>query len=100
MNIYIFYFMPRRKICPQCLRLIGEGTRVKIIQQLRKKPNNVSEIARRSLPLTQPTISHHLKVLQKIGLVFSRKKGREIYYFLNKKYPCKKCSLFKIPFKT
>jgi ArsR family transcriptional regulator len=92
--------MKRKKICPQCLRLIGEGTRLKIIQQLRKKPNNASEITRRFPSLTQPTVSHHLKVLKKIGLISSRKKGREVYYFLNKKYPCKNCSLFKISFKV
>jgi len=88
-----------KKICPKCFGLIGEGTRMQIVQYLRKKPNNVKEIAR-LFSLTQPTISHHLKVLKKIGMVFSKKSGREIYYFLNKKYPCKKCSLFKIPFKT
>jgi len=87
------------KICPECFNLIGERTRMRIIQYLRKKPNNVRQIGRH-FSLTQPTISHHLKVLKKIGIVFSRKKGREIFYFLNKKYPCKKCSLFKMPFKT
>jgi len=91
--------MPKRKICPQCLTLIGEDTRTKIIQYLRKKPSNVKEIGKH-FALTQPTISHHLKTLKKIGMVFSQKKGREIYYFLNKKYPCKSCYLFKIPFKT
>ncbi len=91
--------MPKKKTCPKCLHLIGDGTRVKILKQLRKKPNNVSKIWA-SFSLTQPTISHHLKVLEKMKIVFSRKKGREIYYFLNKKYPCKKCFLFKIPFKV
>jgi DNA-binding transcriptional ArsR family regulator len=91
--------MPKRKICPECFALIGEGTRMKIVQYLRKKPNNVKEIGKH-FSLTQPTISHHLKVLKKIGMIFSKKKGRKIYYFLNKKYPCKRCYLFKIPFKT
>ena len=91
--------MLNKKICPDCLRLVGDGTRVKIIQQLRKKPHNVSKIEA-NFSLTQPTISYHLRVLEKIGMVFSKKKGREIYYFLNKKYPCKNCLLFKIPFKV
>ena len=90
--------MPKKKICPQCLRLIGEETRAKIIQQLRKKPKNVSQIEA-NFSLTQPTISHHLRVLEKVGMVFGKKIGREIFYFLNKKYPCKKCNIFKIPFK-
>jgi len=88
-----------KKICPECFNLIGEGTRMRIIQYLRKKPSNVKEIGRH-FSLTQPTISHHLKVLKKIGMVFNKRRGREIYYFLNRKYPCKKCFLFKIPFKT
>lgn len=92
--------MKNKKICPQCLRLISQSSRLKIIQQLRKKFNNVSVIVKGSLPLTQPTISHHLKVLQKMGMVLSKKRGRQIFYFLNKKYPCKKCLLFKIPFKV
>lgn len=91
--------MPNKKLCPNCFSLIGEGTRMKIIQYLRKKPSSVKGIGRH-FDLTQPTISHHLKVLKKIGMVQSRKSGREIYYFLNIKYPCRNCSLFKIPFRT
>jgi len=87
--------MKKKKSCPSCLSFIGEGTRVKIIQQLRKKPKNVSEI-NTNFSLTQPTISYHLKLLEKRGAVCSKKRGREIYYFLNKKYLCKKCSLFEI----
>jgi len=90
--------MEKKKNCPGCLRLIGEGTRAKIIQQLRKKPKKVGKIEA-NFSLTQPTISYHLKVLKNKGLVFSKKQGREIYYFLNKKYPCKNCFILKIPFK-
>jgi len=88
-----------KKICPQCLTLIGEDTRTKIIKFLKKEPKNVGAIAGR-FSLTQPTISYHLKTLQKVGMVQSKKSGREIFYFLNKSYPCNKCSLFRIPFKT
>jgi len=90
--------MPKKKSCPKCLILIGENTRARIIKQLKKKPNKVGEI-KACFCLTQPTISYHLKILEKMGIVFSKKKGREIYYFLNKKYPCKNCLLFKMPFK-
>jgi len=90
---------PSKKICPRCLDLVGEKTRMKIIQYLQKKPGNVKEVGRH-FNLTQPTISHHLKVLKQIGIILSKKKGREIYYSLNKKYACKKCFILKIPFKT
>jgi len=90
--------MVKRKTCPECFSLISVSTRAKIIQQLKRKPSKVSKI-KSHFSLTQPTISHHLRILEKMGIVFSRKKGREIYYYLNKKYPCKKCSLLKLPFK-
>ena len=90
--------MAKKKFCPACLSLIGVGARMKIIRYLRKKSNNVKKIGRH-FSLTQPTISHHLKVLKKMGMVKNKKEGREIRYFLNKKYPCKRCHLFKIPFK-
>jgi DNA-binding transcriptional ArsR family regulator len=88
-----------KKICPSCLGLVGEGTRTKIISQLKKKSWNVSEIAE-CFCLTQPTITHHLRMLEKMGMIVSKKKGREIYYSLNKKYPCKDCSIFLLPFKV
>ena len=87
-----------KKICPKCFSLLGERTRAKIIQQLKQKPSNVREIIK-YFSLTQPTISHHLRVLENWGIVSSKRRGREIYYFLNKKYPCKNCLIFKIPFK-
>jgi len=90
--------MPKIKKCPDCLTLLGNNTRTKIIKQLKKKASRVSDIEA-NFSLTQPTISYHLKTLKNQGLVLSKKKGREIYYFLNKRYPCKKCFLFKIPLK-
>ncbi|MDD5145782.1 MAG: metalloregulator ArsR/SmtB family transcription factor [Candidatus Pacebacteria bacterium] len=88
----------KKKICPSCLGLIGENTRVKIIQELKEKPQNVSKIAD-CFRLTQPTISHHLRALEEIGMISGKKAGREIYYSLNKNYPCKNCQIFKLPFK-
>jgi len=87
----------KTKKCPQCLKVISEGTRSKIIQQLKIRPNRPGKIED-CFCLTQPTISYHLKTLEKIGIVFAKKKGREIYYYLNKKYPCKKCLIFKQAF--
>jgi ArsR family transcriptional regulator len=36
------------------------------------------------LELTQPTISHHMKILQQAGLVNAKKKGKWTIYSLNK----------------
>ncbi|EOC99693.1 ArsR/SmtB family transcription factor [Caldisalinibacter kiritimatiensis] len=35
------------------------------------------------LELTQPTISHHMKILQKAGLVKGRKEGKWMKYSIN-----------------
>ncbi|MFH1401453.1 MAG: metalloregulator ArsR/SmtB family transcription factor [Parcubacteria group bacterium] len=91
--------MEKKKICTCCLRLIGDSTRVKIIRNLKKGSHNASKIAE-CFCLTQPTISHHLRALEKMGMISSKKIGRKIYYSLNKKYPCKNCQIFKIPFKS
>lgn len=37
------------------------------------------------LGLTQPTISHHMKILKQAGLINSMKKGKWTIYSLNKK---------------
>ena len=97
--IFILMKMSIKKICPSCLGLIGEGTRAKIISKLKKESFNVKKIAG-CFYLTQPTISHHLRALEKMGMIFAKKIGRETYYSLNTKYPCKSCQIFKIPFKS
>lgn len=36
------------------------------------------------LELTQPTISHHMKILQQVELVNGRKEGKWMHYSINK----------------
>jgi ArsR family transcriptional regulator, arsenate/arsenite/antimonite-responsive transcriptional repressor len=36
--------------------------------------------------VNQPTVSHHLKILQEAGLVFVRQEGRQRFYSLNQEY--------------
>jgi ArsR family transcriptional regulator len=88
-----------KKICTCCLGIIGDSTRVKIIKNLKTGTFNASRIAE-FFCLSQPTISHHLKALEKIGMIIPKKVGRETFYSLNKKYPCKKCQIFELPFKV
>lgn len=42
----------------------------------------VSEICKK-FEITQPSISHHLDILKKAGLVVYQKKGKEVYYQAN-----------------
>ena len=51
-----------------------------MLERLRSGPRPVGEIAR-SLPVTRPAVSQHLKVLKEAGLVNDRSEGtRRIYY--------------------
>jgi ArsR family transcriptional regulator len=38
----------------------------------------------KNFSFTQPTLSHHMKILCESGLVSKRKEGKNIYYSLNK----------------
>ncbi len=58
--------------------------RIKIINTLRNNPKNVTEICNLT-KFNQTTVSHNLKRLQNCGFVFSERKGKCIYYSLNKK---------------
>lgn len=44
--------------------------------------NNVSQLAEK-LGLTQPTVSHHLRILRQAGLVRYRRMCRDVYYWID-----------------
>lgn len=67
------------------LSLMGDSSRLSIIIYLMDKVVNVSEITKH-INLSQPSISHHLRVLKDAGILKSEKKGKEVYYTLNNNY--------------
>ncbi|MCK4225875.1 helix-turn-helix transcriptional regulator [candidate division WOR-3 bacterium] len=64
------------------LSLLGDKTRLRILRLLREGEKSVSKIVK-SLKLTQPTISHHLKKLEEAGLVVKRQYKNWVFYRLN-----------------
>jgi DNA-binding transcriptional ArsR family regulator len=70
--------------CVAFCRALGDGTRQDILQMLQKKGEmRVSDIVTAFERSSQPTISHHLKILKHEGLVNSRRAGKEILYSLD-----------------
>lgn len=63
------------------LDALGDGTRRRIIGVIREAPHGVGEIADR-LPVSQPAVSQHLRVLREAGLVRVEKRGRRRIYHL------------------
>ncbi len=60
------------------------GSRLKIINLLRKCPKNVSEIMKET-GLSQTAASHNLSRLKRCGFVVSKTEGKYRYYELNEK---------------
>ena len=58
---------------------VGEANRLKILILLSKREKCVCELES-ALRMSQPTVSHHLGVLEQAGLVKRSKKGRWAFY--------------------
>lgn len=65
------------------LRTICNKKRLKIINLLRKRPKNVTEIYQ-ALSFNQTTVSRHLNCLERCGFVNVKQKDRFRIYSLNK----------------
>jgi DNA-binding transcriptional ArsR family regulator len=61
---------------------MGDRTRRAILESLAERPLAVGDIAR-ELPVSQPAVSQHLKVLKAAGLVTDRAAGARRIYRLN-----------------
>jgi DNA-binding transcriptional ArsR family regulator len=61
---------------------LGDATRMAIFQKLAAGPLAVNELAR-TLPVSRPAVSQHLKVLKDAGLVLDTKAGTRRLYQLD-----------------
>ena len=64
--------------------LLGDPTRVRIMLLLCRGELNVSRLCQ-VLGLPQPTVSHHLGLLRRGGLLTTRREGKSIHYALDSK---------------
>lgn len=85
----------KRDIDPKSLseifRALSDETRLKILLMLDVRPRSVNEIVD-FFTLTQPTISRHLLVLKKAGLVEVERDGQKKVYSLNNAVLKEQCS--------
>lgn len=65
----------------ELFKALSDPTRVRIIGLLAHAELCVSDLAR-LLEMTQPAISHQLRVLRNLRIVRGRKEGRHVYYTL------------------
>ncbi|WP_407425137.1 ArsR/SmtB family transcription factor [Treponema sp.] len=71
-------------------KALSDENRVKIIKMLTGGELCACKILE-AFNITQPTLSHHMKLLTDCGLVSARKEGKWSYYSIN----CEKFSEFK-----
>ncbi|SFH58223.1 ArsR family transcriptional regulator [Tindallia magadiensis] len=70
------------EIKAECFKALGDDTRLKILMMLSDGEKCACDI-QENFQLKQPTISHHMKILQQTGLVHVEKRGRWMFYGLN-----------------
>ncbi len=67
----------------ELFKVLSDENRIKIIQLLVKGESCSCELIS-DLPISQPTLSYHLKVLSEYGLIVSEKEGNRINHTVNK----------------
>lgn len=65
----------------ETLSALAEPNRLQIVELLRVGPRPVAEICAR-VPLGQPQVSKHLRVLRNAGLVHVQPRGQQRFYAL------------------
>ena len=72
-----------REIADVC-RMLADPTRVQMLATLTGGSKSVGMLCDK-LKLSQPTASHHLALLRMTGLVHRKRKGKQMFYSLNRK---------------
>ncbi|MBO5145239.1 MAG: winged helix-turn-helix transcriptional regulator [Lachnospiraceae bacterium] len=76
--------MPDAEACAQAadmFKQVSDGSRLRILWLLCHCEECVSNISA-AMDMSDPAVSHHLKLLKKSGLIISRREGKEVYYKL------------------
>ena len=79
-------FMKEEKMSEIC-KVLSDPNRLKIIKLLTSEELCACKLLE-EIQITQPTLSHHMKILSESGLVSVRKEGKWSYYSI-------RCSMFK-----
>jgi ArsR family transcriptional regulator, arsenate/arsenite/antimonite-responsive transcriptional repressor len=66
------------------LRVLADPARLRLLSLIGSDPEGEACVCDLTVPLglSQPTVSHHLKVLTEAGLVGREQRGRWVYYWL------------------
>jgi ArsR family transcriptional regulator len=67
------------------LRVVAEPARLRLLSMIASRPGSEACVCELTEPLglSQPTVSHHLRVLHEAGVLDREKRGRWVFYRLN-----------------
>jgi len=65
----------------ELFEILADGNRLRIIKFIAEKSYSVNEISE-GLSLSQPLVSHHLRILRDRGILLAERKGPFIYHRL------------------
>ena len=63
------------------LSALSDPTRIRVIGLLARNEMCVGDLCL-ALEMTQPAVSHHLRILRNLNIVSARKSGRHVFYTL------------------
>jgi DNA-binding transcriptional ArsR family regulator len=70
------------QLLAETFQALGDPTRVQIVWTLSRGELCVGDLAK-SLEISQPAVSHHLRTLRNLALVKVRREGRASFYALD-----------------
>jgi ArsR family transcriptional regulator len=73
------------RLLADAARALGHPARIKILRRLLEKPSMLCGDFVRQLPWAQSTLSQHLKVLRRAGLIQGRGMGTSSLYSIDRK---------------
>jgi len=75
--------------CLGLLSVLSDKTRQEIISVFTHNKELCANDIAKKFALSRPTVSHHLNLMRRSGVLNSRKDGKEIYYSFNKAHVVK-----------
>lgn len=74
-----------QKDAADVLKMLGDATRVAVVQALHASPRNVGELCAALGGQSQPAVSHHLALLRHSGIITPTRQGKNNVYDLTDK---------------
>ena len=78
----------------EIFKVLSDENRLKIVKALAKESMCACQLLE-GLGISQPTLSHHMKILTDAGLVEPRKQKTQVYYDLNREQVSSLCGFVR-----